>query len=1167
MKENECMKEYLRKVMASDETGLFLCELPTGFGKTYTASQLIAEFVRNDRSGRKIIYLTTLNKNLPEDELRAALGETEYEKYVLRIRANFDEVVEKIIDIEVPEEFQTEDYHILVKTVQTYNKLLKHNGRDKEYKALLEERIRNADSSFRKMIRKMLSDAFKTKQERLEAIRSSKKFKWIGKLYPAVFTDAHRILLMSVNKFLLRNSVLVEPSYEMIKAPFLKNAIIFIDEFDATKATVKDEVIKRSLEMKNDFLVLFRQICRMMDSSHMSRKMKDACDKVKTKDGKQNEFEVIAQEAREIAQIYHTNLSYKTEEGSIDRRQNFLLKDSSFHTVLQGDKRFVRAQLNPAENIVDIRFEDKEHYYAEHEEHDVVIYGLIRRINSFLQHFRNFLFEWARHYCNAENEYRGDNRDMMTIENAVNSILDKIELSKKQRELLLGEMCDPFVKGKEDDVIPSASFFQDGFEVYEFEDNDAHNDSTSISYVKVYDTPEKFMIYLSQMCKVIGISATAEIPTVVGNYNLSYLKESLGERFHATPQAVKERIRSQLAPNYRAYHDGRIKIEADVYSNDYNGKELSEICREITGESEISQICENLITAQSVERYQSIRYCNVFRAILAFCRRPFLRSMLYLGMALPKQDHPDFDEDLLKKLMKLALDLTDNPSDQASLDILRSENFEEEKGRLSDKLTNGEKVFIMSSYSTIGAGQNLQYKVVDPQKSICLRECDDPADKRFLTKDIDALYLGDATNLTVNTYGEDTMDSTSLMKMLFQIEELYSNGELSFDEKDSMIRHAFHRYSGRRESDKNCLYYKDSVKMQATKHVIQAVGRMCRTFLKSPEILIIAEEKLIEKVSAGEINKRVIPPEMACVEQLCENVGTHYTNEEQKILNNAERISTIGMQTIRSLLSHRWSEKSMEAWKNLRETVLRYPTASAEDRLLNATVRKLYITSGEKQNGYLYSQYSDFSNVTLDFTRNEAGFRESSRAKHRSDTGEVAVFRMNEAESGLTIAMKNHTLNAFFRENGYATAFDEQEYLMSPVLFHNIFKGALGEVCGKVLLQQKAGITLNEIDDPERFEFFDYAISDGVYVDFKNWKTTYRKDRQKSLKEISRKLDAIGGKRVYIVNLIGDPGWKPTVTHDGKIIEIPGLIDKNGQVLSDNLRMIKEENHAFDESL
>lgn len=153
------MEDYLRKVLASDETGLYLCELPTGFGKTYTASQLIAEFVRNDHTGRKIIYLTTLNKNLPEDELRAALGEVNYEKSVLRIRANFDEVVEKLLDIEVPEEFQTEEYNSLINKVRKYSKLVKESSIDKEYKNDLKEKIDNTEKRFRKMIQKKLSDA------------------------------------------------------------------------------------------------------------------------------------------------------------------------------------------------------------------------------------------------------------------------------------------------------------------------------------------------------------------------------------------------------------------------------------------------------------------------------------------------------------------------------------------------------------------------------------------------------------------------------------------------------------------------------------------------------------------------------------------------------------------------------------------------------------------------------------------------------------------------------------------------------------------------------------------------------------------------------------------------------------------------------------------------
>ena len=57
----------------------------------------------------------------------------------------------------------------------------------------------------------------------------------------------------------------------------------------------------------------------------------------------------------------------------------------------------------------------------------------------------------------------------------------------------------------------------------------------------------------------------------------------------------------------------------------------------------------------------------------------------------------------------------------------------------------------------------------------------------------------------------------------------------------------------------------------------------------------------------------------------------------------------------------------MTLWKRLRQLVLQYPTVDADDCEKEALMRELYITSGEKQNRYFYSQYSDFSDVSIDF--------------------------------------------------------------------------------------------------------------------------------------------------------------------------------------------------------
>ena len=52
----------------------------------------------------------------------------------------------------------------------------------------------------------------------------------------------------------------------------------------------------------------------------------------------------------------------------------------------------------------------------------------------------------------------------------------------------------------------------------------------------------------------------------------------------------------------------------------------------------------------------------------------------------------------------------------SSVCFLKSDNFEQDKEELQQRLSCGEKIFVMSSYQTIGAGQNLQYKILKGKK-------------------------------------------------------------------------------------------------------------------------------------------------------------------------------------------------------------------------------------------------------------------------------------------------------------------------------------------------------------------------------------------------------------------------------------------------------------------
>ena len=96
-------------------------------------------------------------------------------------------------------------------------------------------------------------------------------------------------------------------------------------------------------------------------------------------------------------------------------------------------------------------------------------------------------------------------------------------------------------------------------------------------------------------------------------------------------------------------------------------------------------------------------------------------------------------------------------------------------------------------------------------------------------------------------------------------------------------------------------------------------------------------------------------------------MGYRYNEDEKKILNRAERISSKGKTYIMGLLSRGWSNRSMALWKSLREIVLKYPTANEEEYQNNELIKNLYICGYKDLKKYLYAQKGDFSDTIIEF--------------------------------------------------------------------------------------------------------------------------------------------------------------------------------------------------------
>lgn len=62
------MKNIIKKFCEdkSLDNGLFLLDMPTGFGKTHNVLDYIFEISTNPNFDKKIFFVTTLKKNLPK---------------------------------------------------------------------------------------------------------------------------------------------------------------------------------------------------------------------------------------------------------------------------------------------------------------------------------------------------------------------------------------------------------------------------------------------------------------------------------------------------------------------------------------------------------------------------------------------------------------------------------------------------------------------------------------------------------------------------------------------------------------------------------------------------------------------------------------------------------------------------------------------------------------------------------------------------------------------------------------------------------------------------------------------------------------------------------------------------------------------------------------------
>jgi len=475
--------------------------------------------------------------------------------------------------------------------------------------------------------------------------------------------------------------------------------------------------------------------------------------------------------------------------------------------------------------------------------------------------------------------------------------------------------------------------------------------------------------------------------------------------------------------------------------------------------------------------------------------------------------------------------------------VLTSDNFDQSKEKLLNDLKDNKRRFILSTYQTIGVGQNLQFPIPSDLEPIHINGFSKHSDM-----DINGIYLENPTHLLVKI-GNKNIKDEEFIKYIFQLEFLRENGAFSLNTFKSKLDEAFHRYIGidkpkRKADDFISLYNTGAYSRFLNKIIIQAIGRICRTNMKAPTIHILADASMRKHLTRFSLPEDIIP--VREYTDLLKSAGESTRQSEDLIeaQNSASLKSNQSSAYIRRQLNTPWTSKTVKEWQNLREQVLRQPAIAKESECNQNWNIIIYLEFPKAASSYRYLEEYDYSEIEVFFSE---------------EYGKKEVKEVSERTARLSDLMKIDILHKLFIDSGWATAFPESELMLTPPMFNNIYKGALGEVCGKHILQSLLNIHLLELDVDE-FERFDFKTDQNIYIDFKLWNDLVAVPADELINKIRDKMAVVGADRVFVINILGssDTAFNPIISSDRKIVEVPYLC-KNDKVDDEALKFILEE--------
>ena len=1122
------MRKTLEKVISNNNNGLFLLDPPTGFGKTTVVVDLIRRFIKGDHlfsNVKKIFFFTNLKTNLPYNEVFKELS-VEEKSQCLIAKATHESVIENFLNIEIgnKEIVQSKEYKKLRSNIESYKKLddlcREKDDADlrKTLKSILETITTISEPAFRKLIKqeffydKSIVDKKKTLQET----------PWIKLIYPICDIDKYKVVFLTTKKFVLPIDTFQRLPYYLYCDNIINNSIVFIDEFDSTKDVLLKQIVEDGLKDKTDIVKLFLDIHFALQNFVIPKKLlkESTYHQRKVDDGLwYTTAEHFSYWKAAFDKIYKEyKIDYLIKSVDFDYNKAFLFNDGRYFNIIKDSaKKFINVSLDEKEDILSLR--GKEYQFD-----GLQINILIKDLERCIDGFTKSVFFISNNYVYSRNESKQENEIKYTFEEAIYSVLEALNLSEVEKEYL-------FNKIQTGDFILDKKFEYEGgrkgFNFTEIEDSEYHDVKSVIHNYNFATTPEDILIKLAQKALVVGISATAKIETCIGNYDQSYVSKELKENYIKIEVDDETRIENSFNTMI-SETKGQYEIHPTII-DDFNVFSDKEKCKLV-----IEKLFNNAnqqkfldILSGDIDFYYFLIELKIALVYLEMKQKGFKSCIAFLN-SFPKTDGK-LNLDRLREIFE-AID-AQYVGQNIHVEIIKSEEFDYALKKIHDRLSNGEAVFLITTYQTIGSGKNIQYTIPSMLADTMIMAKNDDRN----TKDFDAIYLLTPTNLIQQLNYDSENKYNDLGVFLFQQEYLYKNGYLTYGEMKNNIENGFRRTFF---NQANTFYTKNGdINNNTLRLTIQAIGRLCRCRNKNKHIYIYADKEVVERIQTACIKYEhsIFNEEFRALLEL--NIGA---SKQAAVLEEYSRQSRKTYIVISQMAYKvRSSKGNIDKWVSLRDYVLKNPTT---DTPLDC-YKDFYFNFDNAYSGYCYKQAGrnyDIVDMKMDI---------------RNDMSQVS-----SQAADLPIILSIPCVKQLFEEKGYALYFKRALNIMNPSLFKQVYLGALGEVVGKCILDRELGWNLEELDDVSFYEYFDFKLGN-MYFDFKHW-NEFRVDHDKYAKKVQKKLSKIKGAKCFVINLVKRTEARSMTTVNETVVEIPYLID--GENATINFDAIEYINNLYE---